>query len=104
MKKKIITGILILLSINTFVNGSCIDKGKEFYDKELKEKCKMDSYNFAENHTQDEWKNIHDTGKMAEEITKICKVDIMLDNDTLFNLYNFVYEYASDGDGGGCGF
>jgi predicted metalloprotease with PDZ domain len=104
MKKSLIVILGVIYTINIFANAGCIDTGKEIYDKELKTKCQIDSYSFAEKHSQNEWKNIDKTETMLQEIKKICKVDIELDKEALFNLYNFVYEYANDAEGGGCGF
>ena len=104
MRKKIILGTLLILITNIFANDGCIDRGKEIYDRELKTKCQINAYGFAEKHTQDEWEDINDADKISVEINKICKKTIKLDKKSLFNLYNFFYEYASDGEGGGCGF
>jgi len=74
-----------------------VKKGMKIYSKKLKGACGFTGAKFAAKHTQDEWENIKNSGKFADEVVKICpkaagKYKSKWDND----LYDFSYKYASD--------
>jgi Spy/CpxP family protein refolding chaperone len=86
---------MAVISTSAFADA---DKGQKIYSKKLKKACGMDGGKFAKHHTQDEWKEIIQNGKLKDEVTSICKdADISKIKDKhIPNLGDFVIEYASD--------
>ena len=73
-----------------------VEKGQKIYTKQLKPRCNaMTGSDFAAQHSQDEWEEIYDAGKLSEEIKKICKGHT-LNEKLLPHIYDFAYEYAND--------
>ena len=78
------------------------DKGQRVYQKKLKEVCGMTGAIFAAKHTQMEWENAKNEGKLTEMMTEICPAGKdFFDSDKFQNkfkshLYDFVHDYASD--------
>ena len=95
-----------LLLTHIYASSSCIDKGKLLYDEKIKAVCSISAYGLAEKHSQDEWEALQKKENIIKEIKVLCKTNATFDfnKDERFNLYNFLYEYANDGEGGGCGF
>jgi hypothetical protein len=72
-------------------------KGKEIFIKKIRFYCGLSDYEFSPTHTQDEWEAIAQAGEFKEEIFKICpKLKKIYNDNWSANLYQFVYEYASD--------
>lgn len=71
-------------------------KGQKLYLKKLKKRCGMNGAKFAAQHTQDEWDEIVENGKFAEEVQKICPDVTGFDEKWTSDIYGFCYEYASD--------
>jgi len=75
-------------------------KGQKIYQKKVKKLCGFNGAKFAAKHSQDEWEEIKDNGKFAEEMGKICpkgaKVFLKFKPKLLDHLYDFAYEYAND--------
>jgi hypothetical protein len=83
----------ILTTLSLVAN---VAKGENIYTKQLKPKCKgMSGSNFAAKHSQDEWEEIYDAGKIEDEIKKIC-AGATLNEKLLPHIYDFAYEYAND--------
>jgi len=73
-----------------------VAKGQKLYSKKLKGACGMTGAKFAGKHTQDQWKEIKDAGKMSDEVKKICPKATSFKDKWSDNIYDFSYEYASD--------
>ncbi len=95
---------LIKLTLTTFVGmtiltnplSADVGKGQKLYSKQLKSKCHgLSGSDFAAKHSQDEWEEIYDAGKLGEEIKKICSQN-PLNEKLLPHIYDFAYEYAND--------
>jgi len=72
-------------------------KGKEIFVNRIKFHCDISDDRFLPIHTQDEWEAIAQAGKFKEEILKICpKLKEIYKDKWSADLYQFVYEYASD--------
>jgi len=72
-------------------------KGKEIFVNRIKFYCGISDDKFLPIHTQDEWEAIAQAGKVKEEILKICpKLKDIYKDKWSADLYQFVYEYASD--------
>jgi hypothetical protein len=73
-----------------------VAKGQKLYSKKLKGACGYTGAKFAAKHTQDQWEEIKETGKMGEELKILCP-NLKGDTSKFENdIYDFAYEYASD--------
>ena len=73
-----------------------IKKGQKLYLKKLKSSCNISGGKFAHTHTQDEWEAIHEAGKFAAEVKKICPKVKKVKEKYVPHLYDFAYEFAKD--------
>jgi hypothetical protein len=100
MKKfaKIALAATIILSVGATSAVASPDKGQKLYVKKLKKACGISGAVAAGKHTQAEWTEIKDAGKMADEIKAICPnvTDDALKDKYLPNYYDFFNEYAND--------
>ncbi len=84
---------LVLGSTSLFASP---EKGHKVYLKTLKKSCGMNGAKIANKHTQSEWEELNDSGKIEDEIKKICPKVKDIDDKLLPNLFDFLYEYGSD--------
>ncbi len=73
-----------------------VAKGQKLYSKKLKGACGFTGAKFAAKHTQDQWQEIKDAGKMSDELKTLCPKLNKYKNKWDDNIFDFVYEYASD--------
>jgi len=92
---KLAIAALLGLAVMTTTASADAAKGQKLYTKKLKGPCGMKGSEFAAKHTQDEWKEIFDSGKMGDEIESICKGATIKEKLIPF-IYDFSYEYAND--------
>ena len=97
MKKivKLTLTALLGIALSSITLSADVAKGQEIYVKKLKVKCGISGSAFAGKYTQDKWEEIYDTGKLNDEIKKICKGHT-IEERLLPHIYDFAYEYASD--------
>jgi len=93
---KIAVATLLGLAVVSTTASADAAKGQKIYSKKLKKACGINGAEFAAKHTQDEWAQINESGKLADEITKICPNAKPLKAKKLKDLYDFVEEFASD--------
>jgi len=77
------------------------EKGQKIYSKKVKNLCGFNGAKFAAKHSQDEWEELYDEGKFAEEMGKLCPRGAKIFTSKKFeryleHLYDFAYEYAND--------
>jgi hypothetical protein len=53
-------------------NGTDLETMQKMFQRKMKRKCRMSSARFAQEHTVEEWREINASGKMEEEIFRIC--------------------------------
>jgi len=89
--------VAALLGMTLFSSTATADvkKGQKIYLKKLKAACGYSGAKFAHQHTQDEWEAIHEAGKFAEEVKKICP-KATIKAKYVPDVYDFSYEYAKD--------
>ena len=89
---------LFALSIATTTASADVAKGQKLFAKKLKKACGFSGAKFAAKHSQDEWEAIKESGKMADEIKKLCPnvKNKALKEKYLPHYYDFAYEYAND--------
>ncbi len=93
---KLTLATLLGLAVMTTTASADAAKGQKLYQKKLKAPCGMTGADFSAKHTQDEWKEIFDAGKMDEEITTICGEGVSVKEKIIPFIYDFVNEFASD--------
>ena len=97
LSKIIMVGALALGLTSTALFADSV-KGQKLYSKLLKDPCAMNGAKFAAKHTQEEWKQMKESGKFKSEIVKICpnvKADDLSDS-VIENVYDFSFDFASD--------
>lgn len=101
---------LVLGSVLTTSAMADAKQGQKYYLKNLKA-CQKDGLktgaNFAAKHDRDGWAEAKEDGKLLDAWKEVCpsgaaKFDKMKDKD-IENLYDFCWQYASDGDVPSCG-
>jgi len=95
---KIALTALIVLGMSATALSADPAKGQKLYLKNLKAVCGMTGAAMAGKHTQDEWQELQDEGKLADEIKKICpnvKGGALKEKYLPF-YYDFFHEYGSD--------
>ena len=93
---KIIALVAALTAFTGSVAQADVKKGQKVYLKKLKSKCGFTGAKMAGMHTQDEWEEIFEDGKLADEIKSQCPKVKGVKEKYLPDLYDFFYEYGSD--------
>ncbi|WP_297440208.1 cytochrome C [Sulfurimonas sp.] len=77
-------------------------KGQRLYLKKLKSKCGFNGAIFAAKHTQAEWEEAKESGKLKDVMIEVCPGGKKFFDSPKFekryseHLYDFVHDYASD--------
>ncbi len=71
-----------------------IAKGQKLYQKKYKKACEVSGAKMAGSHTQDEWEEMKEEGKLLEYLNGKCNGKVQ--EKHLDDLYDFFYEYGSD--------
>ena len=95
---KIALGATLLLSLGATTVSADVAKGQKLYTKKLKSACGITGAVMAGKHSQGEWTEINEAGKLADEIKTICPAvgDKALKSKHLPHYYDFFKEYAND--------
>jgi len=95
--KTVLASVMVLAVSTTAVSGD-VNKGKKLFTKKLKGSCGMTGAAMAGKHTQGEWKEIEEAGKIADEIKTLCPSiqDKALKEKYLNHYLDFFHEYGSD--------
>jgi len=94
---KFILMALFGLVLTTHISSADALKGQKIYAKKLKRVCGISGGRFTAKHTQDEWNEIYNAGKLKEEISQICpNIKIEIEDKLIPDIYDFVKKYASD--------
>jgi len=95
---KIALGAAVILSLGATAASADAAKGQKLFSKKLRKACGFTGAVFAAKHTQDEWTAIEKSGKMADEIKKICPnvKAKALKAKYLKDYYDFAHDFASD--------
>ncbi len=98
MKKVIIALVALIVAVG-FVSTPVfadVNKGQKIFIKIMKKPCGFTGGDMAKKHTQAEWKELNDAGKLNEEMLKECPGAKPLNDRYLPHVYDFLYNYASD--------
>ena len=95
---KIALGATLLLALGATTASADVAKGQKLYTKKLKKACAMTGAEVSGKHTQDEWTEINEAGKLSDEIKTICPnvKDKALKGKYLEHYFDFFKEYGSD--------
>lgn len=93
---KLAIAALLGMTLLSSTASADVKKGQKLYLKKLKAPCGINGTAFAQKHTQDEWEAIHEAGKFADEVKKICPKVKKFKEKYIPHVYDFAYEYASD--------
>lgn len=95
---KIALGATLLLALSSTTASADVAKGQKLFTKKLKSACGISGAVMAGKHTQGEWSEINEAGKMADEIKSICPdvKDGALKGKYLEHYFDFFNEYGSD--------
>ena len=93
---KLAVAALLGMTLLATTASADVKKGQKIYLKKLKAACGFSGAKFAHKHTQDEWEEINEAGKMAEEIKAICPKVKKVKAKYVPDIYDFAYEYAKD--------
>ena len=93
---KLAVAALLGMTLLSSTASADVKKGQKIYLKKLKAPCNIGGATFAQRHTQDEWESIYEAGTFEDEVKKICPKVKKVKAKYIPNVYDFVYEYASD--------
>jgi hypothetical protein len=88
----------VVLGITFFSTNATADiaKGQKIFIKKYKKSCGFNGGVMAKKHTQKEWKEIYDSGKLNDELLKQCPKAKEAKEKYLKHMYDFFFNYASD--------
>ena len=69
---KTVLASAVVLAVSTTVASADANKGQKLFTKKLKSVCGITGAAMAAKHTQEEWEEINEAGKMSDEIKTIC--------------------------------
>lgn len=99
--KTVLTGLAVVALLSASAQAD-VQKGQKLYLKKLKSKCGMNGAKMAAQHTQYEWEELKEEGKLVDALIDICPAgEKVIENDKfqekmLPHIYDFLYEYGSD--------
>ena len=95
---KITLGAVLILGMGATTVSADAGKGQKLFKKKLEKACGMNGATIAAKHTQGEWEEINEAGKLADEIKKICPSvkDKALKGKYVPHYYDFFFNFASD--------
>jgi len=97
--KKLLTALMVvgILVAPASLMADAI-KGQKYFTKKLKSSCGISGAALAGKHTQEDWKEVNEAGKLKDEIKAICPnvKDSALKDKYMQHYYDFLFEYASD--------
>ena len=95
---KIALAAMLMLGMSSVTLSADASKGQKLFIKKLKKPCGMNGGKMAAKHSQDEWTELKEAGKIADELKKFCPKakDKALKSKYLDHYYDFFFEYAND--------
>ena len=100
--KKVALAAILGLGLMASPASADAGKGKRIYIKKLKEVCGYTGAVFAAKHTQDEWTEAKEDGKLGEVMIEACPAGKDFFESSKFkkkfspHLFDFVNDFASD--------
>lgn len=93
--KKLLAALMVLGLMGTVASADAV-KGQKLYLKKLKGKCGFSGAAMAGKHTQGEWEELMEDGKIADEIKAICPKVKNVKESNIQHYFDFFHEYGSD--------
>lgn len=97
--KKLFSILFVLIIAVGFVSTPVFadaGKGQKIFIKLMKNPCGFNGGEMAKKHTQAEWKQIREEGRLNEVLLEKCPEAKPLNDRYLPHVYDFLYNYASD--------
>jgi len=94
----LLSGVVMMMATVTVAQAD-VKLGQKIFKKKFRKKCRFSGVKFARHHTQGEWEELWDEDKFKAETQKICprlKLETIKE-EWWEHVYEFSYEYASDG-------
>jgi hypothetical protein len=91
---KLVAAIFAATALTASMAHADVAKGQKLYQKKYKKACGVSGAKMAGSHTQDEWEEMKDEGKLLEYLNGQCGGKVQ--ESHVGHLYDFFYEYASD--------
>ena len=94
----ILSAAALIVSVSATTASADVAKGQKLFSKKLKKDCDMTGAKMAGKHTQAQWEELMEAGKIGQEIMTICpnvKEEDVKDS-WIQHIYDFSYEYAND--------
>ena len=92
----ILSAAALIVSVSATTASADVAKGQKLFSKKLKKDCDMTGAKMAGKHTQAEWEELMEAGKIGQEIMTICPNVKEVDEKYIEHFYDFFYNYASD--------
>ena len=92
----ILSAAALIVSVSATTASADVAKGQKLFSKKLKKDCDMTGAKMAGKHTQAEWEELMEAGKIGQEIMTICPNVKEVDDKYIEHYYDFFYNYASD--------
>ncbi len=96
ISKLALTALFGFVLLTTTVDAGTINKGQKIFSKKLKGACGFTGAKFAASVKQKEWEEIFKSGKMEEEVRKLCPNIQVWEKKWEDSLFEFAYEYGAD--------
>ena len=95
---KIALATTLLLTLGATTASANATKGQKLYAKKLKKDCGMTGAVVSAKHSQAEWEDIENSGKLKEEIKTICPKasDKALKDKYMEHYFDFFHKFAND--------
>ncbi len=98
MKKilKVLSLLIIGFSLLNVSAAASVKNGQKVLIKKYKKACGFNGAVMANKHTQSQWKDIYDSGKLNDELLNQCPKAKPSKEKHLKWIYEFLFNYASD--------
>jgi hypothetical protein len=91
---KMVAAIFAATALTASMAHADVVKGQKLYQKKYKKACGVSGAKMAGSHTQDEWEEMKEEGKLLDYLNGKCNGKVQ--EKHLEHLYDFFYEYGSD--------
>jgi Spy/CpxP family protein refolding chaperone len=93
---KIISAAVLVVTIAQVSAFADPVKGQKLYLKKIKKSCVATGAVMAAKHTQNEWRQIKESGKFEEEMKALCPDLKGVSEKYQEDIFDFFHKYASD--------
>ena len=91
---KMVAAVFAATAMTASMAHADVAKGQKLYQKKYKKECNMSGAKMAGTHTQDEWQEMKEEGKLLDYLNGQCGGKVQ--ESHVDDLYDFFFEYGSD--------